>query len=244
MLHQTKGIVLHHIKYSETSVVAYIFTEMFGRQTYMINGIRSRKSKGKMALLQPLSLLEMQVHYRPKNSMQRIAEMGLSPHLHTIPFDAVKSCIVMFLAEILYKTLKHEEQDPALFHFMHHSIQYFDLAEAEQKADFHLMFLFYLSRHLGFFPENNYAEGRELFDLVNGNFVSLPPLHKAYLTIDESKQMLTMFDASSDFSFRNNLKLNKKLRTQLLDILLRYYAHHAEGLQNIKSLQVLKEVFR
>jgi len=244
MLHKTRGIVLHHVKYSETSVVAYIYTEAFGRQTYIINGIRSRKSKNRMVLLQPLTLLNMQVYYRPKNTLQRISELNVAVPFNTVFDHPVKSCIVLFLAEILYRSLKQEDPDPALLEYLFNALQYFDIADDQHNtANFHLIFLFYLSRHLGFFPQNNYDETNQLFDLINGKFVMLPPIHKEYLSVDESEIFKLFFDTQNDFTFNANIKINKLLRTKMLDILLRYYSAHIEGLRTIKSLQVLKEVF-
>ena len=43
MTHKTKGIVLRTVKYGETSLVVIMFTELFGIQTYMVNGVRSAK---------------------------------------------------------------------------------------------------------------------------------------------------------------------------------------------------------
>ncbi len=40
MIHKTKGIVLKTVKFGETSLVVTAFTEMFGLQSYMVNGIR------------------------------------------------------------------------------------------------------------------------------------------------------------------------------------------------------------
>ncbi len=38
-LHNTKGIVLRTVKYGETSVIVTIFTELFGIQSYIVNGV-------------------------------------------------------------------------------------------------------------------------------------------------------------------------------------------------------------
>ena len=52
MTHKTKGIVLRTVKYGETSLVAIILTELFGVQTYMVNGVRtSKKTSAKANLL-------------------------------------------------------------------------------------------------------------------------------------------------------------------------------------------------
>jgi DNA repair protein RecO (recombination protein O) len=49
MTHKTKGIVLRNIKYGETSLVVNIFTELFGIQTYLVNGVRSSKKSSAKA---------------------------------------------------------------------------------------------------------------------------------------------------------------------------------------------------
>ena len=66
MTHKTKGIILRTIKYGETSIVVTIFTELFGVQTYLVNGIRTQKRSGnKAAMFQPDS------HTRPGSLSQR-----------------------------------------------------------------------------------------------------------------------------------------------------------------------------
>ena len=45
-LHKTKGIVLRAVKYGETSMVVSIFTELFGLQSYLVNGVRTATKKG------------------------------------------------------------------------------------------------------------------------------------------------------------------------------------------------------
>ncbi|MFT3936946.1 MAG: recombination protein O N-terminal domain-containing protein [Chitinophagaceae bacterium] len=59
-IHHTKGIVLRTVKYGETSVIASIYTELFGLQSYLVNGVRtsSKKGPGKASLFQPGSILD------------------------------------------------------------------------------------------------------------------------------------------------------------------------------------------
>ena len=45
MITKTRGIVLNYIKYGDTSIICKIYTEQFGLQSYIINGIRKSKSK-------------------------------------------------------------------------------------------------------------------------------------------------------------------------------------------------------
>ena len=46
MIQTTKGIILRSVKYGETSLVVTVFTEMFGLQSYMVNGVRTASKKG------------------------------------------------------------------------------------------------------------------------------------------------------------------------------------------------------
>src|SRR5690606_29057900 len=90
MLHKTRGIVLKATNYSESSVVAQVFTEKFGLQSYMVNGARKPKAKIGTTLLQPLHLLDMVVYHRPNASLQRISEARQKPAFQTIPYDIGK----------------------------------------------------------------------------------------------------------------------------------------------------------
>ena len=100
MLHKTKGIVLRTTNYAETSVVAKIYTQKFGLQAYLINGVKKPKAKIPLNMLQPMHLLDMVVYHKPNGNMQRVKDVSSSPVLQTIPYDIVKSSIVIFLNEM------------------------------------------------------------------------------------------------------------------------------------------------
>src|SRR6188768_3866018 len=101
MTHKTKGIVLRAIKYGETSLVVTVFTELFGIQTYMVNGARSSKRSGsKAAMYQPSSLLDMEVYHYEQKSMQRIKECSWSYLQHHTQSSVVKNSIALFMMEL------------------------------------------------------------------------------------------------------------------------------------------------
>src|SRR4051812_33656990 len=129
MLHKTRGIVFHVTPYAESSVVAKIYTEQLGLQSYLVNGVRSKKAKIKSGLLQPLSLLDMVVYHKDRGGLQRIKELrqATGGQFSTIPFDVVKSSVVIFINEVLYKSVKEEEANPQLFDFIFHALQLLDI---------------------------------------------------------------------------------------------------------------------
>jgi DNA repair protein RecO (recombination protein O) len=77
MLHKTRGIGLSYLRYRESSIITKIYTEAFGIQTYIVNGVRSSKSKNnRIALFQPLTLLDMVVYHKNKeDTVHRISEL-------------------------------------------------------------------------------------------------------------------------------------------------------------------------
>ncbi|MCF8370377.1 MAG: DNA repair protein RecO [Bacteroidales bacterium] len=239
-LHKTKGIVLHYIKYGETSIIATIYTQKFGRQAYIIKGARSPKSRLKANLFQPLFLIDMEVYHKPGRELQMIKEVKNTTPFVDIPFNLKKSSVCLFLAEVLYRTLREEEQSPKLFEFISENILFFDKAE-KFLPNFHLTFLLHLSRFLGFYPHNDYTETNCLFDLKEGHFIGFKPAHKYFLP----KQASFEFHALMETGFSDELKFSaSEMRQFLLDKILEFYHFHLEHIGEIKSIEVLREVFR
>ncbi len=152
MIVPTRAIVLNHIRYNDSSLIANLYTEALGKQTIFIQGAFKKKSAVRSVLFQPLYLIETEIHYRANRQMQRISDAYIFKPLKHIPFDPVKSSIALFVAEILNKTLKEEEQNLELFKFLIHSIEMLDLNDAGT-ANFHLIFLLHYTRYLGFYPD-------------------------------------------------------------------------------------------
>jgi DNA repair protein RecO (recombination protein O) len=217
-----------------------MYTETFGRQAYIINGVRGKKSKIKANLFQPLFLLDMEVYHKPRRDLQRAKEIQNASIFSTIPYDLKKSTIAIFIAEILYKTIQEHEPNADLFNYLYNSIQLLDLKE-KGVVNFHIYFLLHLTKYLGFFPDNNYSEKYSYFDLKAGSFVQIKPKHFSFLDKEPSvflNQMLTFSDNQHE-----NLSIQYKERMQILEKVLEYYALHNEGLSSVKSLEILKEVF-
>ena len=74
MLCKTRGIVLHTLPYSDTYTIIYMYTEMFGRVSYLVTRSRGRRSSVSKALFIPLSVLDMEVEHQNKRDMHRIRE--------------------------------------------------------------------------------------------------------------------------------------------------------------------------
>jgi len=120
MIHSTKGIVLRTVKYGDTSMIATIYTELFGIQSYIVNGVRtsSKKGPGKANLLQPAAILDLVVYHNDLKNLQRIKEFRWGYLYQHLFFNVLKNSVALFMVELLQKTLKQPEANPDLFHFI------------------------------------------------------------------------------------------------------------------------------
>jgi len=239
MLHKTRGIVFKVTDYSESSVIVQVFTEKFGLQSYLINGVKKPKAKVKLNILQPLHLLEMIVYNKPNAGIQRISELRPEPVFQTIPYDVIKSSLILFLNEVLYKSVKQTFNDEYLFGFLFNAIEILDRTE-KGLANFHLAFLLQLSRYLGFYPDRSNEAGANYFDLYDGVFTKQLPSHALIVHGDELEYLTKLLKAK--FDVLEETKIPSTERKALLESILKYYELHLEGFSNIKSHLILEEV--
>lgn len=239
MLQRTRGIALKVTNYSDNSVVAQIYTEDLGLQSYLINGARKPKAKIHINLLQPLHLLDMVVYVKDNGTLQRIKEAQAAPTLQQIPLDISKSAVSIFLNEILFKVLKHQPADPQLFHFIHQSILWLDHTTSPIH-NFHLCFLMKLSRFLGYTPTTT-PEIKPYFDLVEGIFTNYPPTHK--YTLQEHHTSLFHSILESNYNDCQQITMKHSDRKYLLQQTINFYKLHTENFGQVNSLIILEEVF-
>jgi len=237
---KTRGIVLQQIKYSDSQVIAHIYTEHFGRQAFMFRKPKSKKSGSSLNILQPLFLLEIEAQIKEKRQIQRAREIRNYPHFSDIPFNVAKSSIAIFLSEILSRVLKEEEANPDLFDFLHHAILLLD-EEQEHYANFHLLFLFELSKYLGFYPESDFSENNKIFNLAEGKYTQQHQEIK--FSLNENESQLLNHLSGKGFHQLGTIKLSRMQKHLLLDVLLKYYHFHLPEMGKVKSLDVLKQVF-
>ncbi len=223
MIHKTRGIVFRYTKFRETSIIVSIFTELFGLRSYIVNGVRSsNKSSGnKIALYQPLTLLDLVVYNREQANINRIKEVKCLYPYRTIGMDVRKSTLCMFLNEVMNKSIREESHAQEVFDFIYEAFVTLDEMDAGTE-NFHIIFLIKLSRFLGFGPQHTH----ELSDSLR-------------LDADTEKKLGELLHCDFDFI----IPLSLKARREILDCVLKFYAEHIDTFGEVKSLQILREIF-
>jgi DNA repair protein RecO (recombination protein O) len=225
MIHKTKGIVFRFTRYGETSIIVNIFTERFGLQSYIVNGVRSKTAKSRMALFQPLTLLDLVVYHKENAGILRIKEMKCHYPFRAIPTDMRRESVAMFLIEVLNKAVKEQSHPEELYRFMEHCLMELDSIETGIE-NFHLFFLINLSRHLGFGPQMS-------GEILGGRLIP----------IEDETILQQIILSGSRFKNDEVPRVTNAQRRELLEILIRFYQAHIDHFGEVKSLAVLKEVF-
>jgi len=241
MIYSTKGIVLRAIKYGETSIIASIFTEIFGIQSYMVNGVRTSGKTSKAHFFQPSSLLELQVYHNELKNLQRIKELKWSILYKNILSDVTKNTVALYMVELLQKSLKQPEANADLFHFCEDAFLQLDIANDEITANFPIYFSLQLAPFLGFRLQDNYSEKRNVFNLREGNFSDAESSAPDHLGVDISFHISQLLKAihPEDLS---EIKINRNIRRTILKSMESYYAWHIPEFGSMKTLPVLSEI--
>lgn len=236
MLVKTQAVVISSVRYQEKSLIVRCYTQSDGLKTYFVrDAFSGKKNLQKIAYFQPLTLLEIEAVHKNKGTLEQFKEIKLFQAYEQIPTDIRKSTIALFLAEMLQHSIKEEQANESLFTFLQTALLWLDTHE--QVANFHLVFLLELTRHLGFYPDCTDI-ALPLFHLSEGVFTQqpLPQTLSPYETENFKKLISLNFDSSAHV-------FHVSERQQLLKILVDYYTNHLEGFRKPQSLEVLQAVF-
>lgn len=239
MLLKTRGIVFRTVKYGETSVIADIFTEDQGLHSFIAGGVRTAKTRMPFGLFQPMMVVDMVSYFREGGGLNRLKECRAAEVFAAIPFDVRRGAVALFLAEICRKSIHEGEPNPELFDFLLENLHWLD-ATPHPIANLHLHFLLHFSGFMGFQPQVEPEAGEVFFDLKEGQFGPVPPLHPLYLDPDASERLLALLHAP--LAEAHTVPLSRPERKALLQQLLQFYQLHVPGFTDVNTPDVLEMV--
>lgn len=228
------GILLQKINYSETSLILKLYTVEKGIQSYLFQG--GKKKKGNILL--PLSVVEYEYYQRQDSDLGKLTLIDPTFVFQEIPFDPVKSSMAFFIAEVLFKTLKSTDKEQELFSFLAGEIAFLD--STENYTNYLIWFSLELTKHLGFYPQQAAGDAK-YFDLEEGEFLNYAPSGHIYVKDDS----ITLLNQLLNFEKDEFLiqKFSSEYRKAILQHLMSYYKYHIEGFKELKSLEIIEQVF-
>jgi len=223
MIVKTQGIVLSHVDYGERSIIVKLYTKDHGYLGFVVNGVRSAKSRQGMAYFQPFTVLDLVIYMKPSRDLHRISEF--KPVLSWSGEDIKKLSVLLFLAEVVNKLLRNEHiENSALFGYLIKGI--FHYKSSKRTENFHLLFLLQMAPFLGI----DVLSGEELFENMN--------------QIADQQDIERLIDQLLDAPLQNTIETSGNLRFRSLEVLTHYFQHHVPGFGQVHSLKVLQQIFR
>ena len=243
MIAKTKGIVLRSVKYGETSLVVTIFTETFGLQSYLVNGVRQTSKKGasKASLFQPAAILELVAYHNEFNKLQRLREYKWDFLYQNVLSDVHKNAVALFMIELLSKCLKQPEAAPELFYFTEDALRHLDTANASITGNFPLYFAVHLAVFFGFRINDEFSAEKHYLDLEEGRFTEEQPVHQYYLIDREAAAVSDILKIMQPHELEQ-VYLNQDMRRRILHGIEEFYAFHVPEFGSLRTLPVLREI--
>lgn len=240
MLCKSPAIVLKTTNFSETSLVVKAYTQHYGLKSFLVRSVRKKHAKNSPNLFQPLSLLEIVFIGKETSELIVPKEINSYHPFSTIPFDVHKSSVILFINELIYRSVHEEEANPRLFQFLLDSLLFIDTTP-HSVSNIHLVFSVQLTRFLGFFPFGNFSPEQPWFLLHEGIFSKYAPAGELALTQEESHLFDTLIRV--DLETSHQVEMSNSARNRMLQIIIHYYQLHLIGFGEIKSLDILNQVF-
>lgn len=238
MLQHTKGIVLRTVKYGESSLIVTLFTEHFGVQSYLAQGVRKSK-KNSTGLLQPSLLLDMETDHKPHKNLQRLRSFHPAFIYKTIQENVIKNSVALFSAELLLRLLPEHAPFQELFDFSFRYFQLLDQSASHEIANYPLFFLIKTGALLGYHIKGNYSNTTPFLDAQEGGFTSkessLHPLTPAD-TVELNE--LLQKEHADFFTYR----LSSTSRNALIDWYLEFLKLHSQHLGQLRSLEIVRTI--
>lgn len=243
MISKTKGIVLRSVKYGETSLIVTMFTEVFGLQSYLINGVRQIAKKGgaKASFFQPAAILELVAYHNEFNKLQRLREYKWEFLYQHVLSDVRKNAVALFMVELLSKCLKQPESNPELFYFVEDALHHLDEATESVTGNFPLFFALHLAVFFGFRISDEYSDEKHYLDLQEGQFTEIQPQHQFYLLDREAAAVSDILKIMQPNELEQ-VFLNQEMRRRITHALEQYYAFHIPEFGTLRTLPVLREI--
>jgi DNA repair protein RecO (recombination protein O) len=233
MKYKSRAIALSYIKQGESSIISKIFTEEKGLQTFIIKGVRSKKSKKKLGLFQALEQSTIDATFQAKKSLQYLTEISLYNSERSKGINMTKNFISLFIAEVISKVLHENETDKPLFLFVWQLK--INLTNAEKiDTNFPLVFLLALSKHMGFYPLTD-AKESSYFNLELGEFTTSTQFLNHYTSKENSYYLKALLN-------EQEIKIPYANRNQLLLDLIKYYKLQHHELKNMTSHLIIESL--
>ena len=226
MIKNSIAIVLKRFPYSETSLIARCFVKDLGKVSFIVHGAHRKKSP-MGAYFQPTNCLNLVYYFKENRDLQTISKASFNYSWSNIPKDLKKISYAMAMIELTDKCLTDNDSHNNLYGELFSSLK----GVENSNNQLNLIYWHYqysLLTFLGFKPD---------FEQSELDFIPLPNPYEG----PNSKDVFNYFEKGKQITDKN-FNITAKDRRVISNYLNTCLGIHFEGVKNLKSLKILREI--
>jgi DNA repair protein RecO (recombination protein O) len=244
MIQATKAIVLKTIKYGETSLIVTLYTQLYGVQSCLVQGVRksTKKTPAKSSAFAVGNLLQISLYYQPIKKLQRIRDFQFDKINIDINTSIVKNAILVLMMELVHHTIQEPEPNSDLYDWLENYIVHIELSPEQNLTWMPHYFCVQYAQVLGFGIHGNYSEQTPILHLQDGIFVAAEPNYNAPISKAPQSQIINILNEQSLLSL-STMQIASNHKRVVLHDLITYFQLHISQMPAIKSISVLESIF-
>ena len=226
MIKNSIAIVLKRFPYSETSLIARCFVKDLGKVSFIVHGAHRKKSP-MGAYFQPANCLNLVFYFKENRNLQTISKASFNNSWSNIPKDLKKISYVMAMIELTDKCLTDNDSHNNLYGELFSSLKEVENSNSQLNL-IYWHYQYSLLTFLGFKPD---------FQQSELDFIPLPNPYEG----PNSKDVFNYFEKGKQ-TIDKNFNITSKDRRVISNYLNACLSIHFEGVKNLKSLKILREI--
>tara|TARA_B100001758_G_scaffold113849_1_gene97496 strand:- start:267 stop:956 length:690 start_codon:yes stop_codon:yes gene_type:complete len=226
MIKNSIAIVLKRFPYSDTSLIARCFVKDLGKVSFIVHGAHRNKSP-MGAYFQPANCLNLVYYFKENRDLQTISKASFDYSWSNIPKDLKKISYAMAMIELTDKCLTDNDSHNNLYSELFSSLK----GVENSNSQLNLIYWHYqysLLTFLGFKPD---------FQQSELDFIPLPNPFEG----PNSKDIFNYFEKGKQITDKK-FEITAKDRRVISNYLNVCLGIHFEGVKNLKSLKILREI--
>ena len=233
-----KAIILKSLPYSEQQQIMHVYSAERGYMQ-LITPMALFKRKNNHTV-QCMQIVEIEYFPNERGRLHKLKSASSLVNTSSVYFDGFKMNIALLWGEILDLVLRHSDPNEDVFEYIRYSVEYLNTSR-EDIANFNLLFLFRLSRIMGFGIDTDTYRPDYVFNINDGCFYPTGAPEN-YYTGPHSARIIRELCVCPLESLKD-IPLNQQSRKILLDIALLFLGFHLNLDFNTKSIRVIREIF-
>ena len=242
----TDAIVLRILDYSDTSLIARLFTEEHGKVTVIAKGAR-RPKQGIAGILQPPNHVTVWYSHKDGRDIQTLTKLDFVERYPQLSASLTKSAAALVIAEMLDRAVHDSDPHPILFRLITSTLRHLDQAEANEAVILHFYQL-HLAKQLGFGPQLASCSqcGRALIDASldpdTGSLLCTRCQPVESVSLDKSALDHLRDLSKTHISDLLSIAIGGKTGQEVEHYLLNHLYYHVDGMSNLQSIKFWRQV--